>query len=398
MIAACILAVAATSNTNSFGLLLARAADGLDLSIAALGGLRTLENAASIVVAILIAPMIDRFPRKYVMLLGYGAATTASLTLVLVNTPVGAIAYFVLNGASIMLIFGSLTAMPSDFVTGRTLSRIMGIIIGCVAFTSVIIAPIVGNVSERMSWEAGMLVSSGVTGTAFLVTLIAVPTYHVESTPAAAGVLQRYRVILGQTPLLLMLANNLFRFAQLGSMMTFTSTILLTRFDMPLGRIGLVFAAIGAVFFVFSAGGGMYLHILKTRRVLIQGSLIVASLMTGVLIVEAPLYLTIPGIIFIIGIIAGQINTGTIAVLRLSPWARGAAMAWNELAAATGSLMGIGIGSIGLALAGVTGLGMVLVCVAVLGAIVSGIALWVSQYTDEDDQPGPTQVRPERGG
>lgn len=398
MIAACILAVAATSNTNSFGLLLARAADGLDLSIAALGGLRTLENAASIVVAILIAPMIDRFPRKYVMLLGYGAATTASLILVFVGTPSGAIVYFLLNGASIMLIFGSLTAMPSDFVTGRTLSRIMGIIIGCVAFTSVIIAPIVGNVSERLSWEAGILVSSGVTGTAFLVTLIAVPTYHMESTSPAVGVLQRYRIILGQTPLLLMLANNLFRFAQLGSMMTFTSTILLTRFDMPLGRIGLVFAAIGAVFFVFSAVGGMYLHILKTRRVLIQGSLIVAFLMAGVLIIEAPLYLTIPGIIFIIGIIAGQINTGTIAVLRLSPWARGAAMAWNELAAATGSLMGIGIGSIGLALAGVTGLGMVLVSVAVLGAIVSGIALWVSQYTDEDDQLGPTQVRPERGG
>ena len=397
MIAACILAVAATSNTNSFGLVLARAAEGLGVSIAALGGLRTLENAAAIVVAIVVAPLMDRYPRKYVMLFGYGIATVASLTLVLVNSPAGAAAYFMLNGASIMLILGSLTAMPSDFVSGRALNRVMGIIIGCVAFTSIIIAPIVGNVSDWLSWEAGMLVSSGVTGTAFLVTLIVVPSYHVDaSASSGVGILQRYRVILGQTPLLLMLGNNLFRFAQLGSMMTFTSTVLLTRFDMSLGRIGLVFAAIGVVFFFASAGCGMYLHILKTRRVLVWGSLIVAALMLGVLVIEAPLAATLPGIIILVGIIAAQINTGTIAVLRVSPWARGAAMSWNELAAATGSLMGIGLGSIGLAISGISGLGLVLFAIALTGSLVARIALQLAEYTDEDDAPGPTQVRPER--
>jgi predicted MFS family arabinose efflux permease len=397
LIAACILAVAATSNTNSFGLLLARAADGLGLSVAQLGGLRTLENAISIVVAILVAPQIDRFPRKYVLLLGYGAATLASLTLVLTSSPPGAALFFMLNGASIMLILGSLTAMPSDYVSGRTLNRVMGLIIGCVAFTSILIAPIVGNVSERVSWEAGMLVSSSVTAIAFLIVLFVVPVYHVEGSNAPkVGLLQRYRVIFGQTPLLLMLGNNLFRFAQMGGMMTFTSTILLLRFDIPLGQIGLVFAAIGVVFFTFSAGCGMFLHILKTRRVLVWGSLTNAFLMTAVLVFDAPIWVTILGIIFIIGLVAAQINTGTIAVLRVSPWARGAAMSWNELAAATGSLMGIGLGSIGLAVAGVTGLGLILATVAIIGAVVSRIALHLAQYTDEDDAPGPTQVRADR--
>jgi predicted MFS family arabinose efflux permease len=397
LIAACILAVAATSNTNSFGLVFVPVAEGLGISVAALGGLRTLENAVSIVVAILVAPMIDRYPRKYVMMLGYGSATAASLTLILVNSPIGAVAFFMLNGASIMLILGSLTAMPSDFITGRPLNRVMGLIIGCIAFTSIIVAPIVGNVSERLSWEAGMLVSSGVTGTAFLITLLVVPSYQVESSgPPPSGFLQRYRVILGQIPLLLMLGNNLFRFAQLGSMMTFTSSILILRFDLALGRIGLVFAAIGVVFFTFSAGCGLYLHVLKTRRVLVWGGLAAATLMACTLVFTTPLYVTLPGIILIIGIIAAQINTGTIAVLRLSPWARGAAMAWNELAAATGSLIGIGLGSIGLAIAGVSGLGAVLCTLAIGGAVVSRVALFLSKYSDEDDAPGPTQVRPER--
>lgn len=398
LIAACLLAIAATSNTNSFGLVFAPVAEGLGISVAALGGLRTLENAVSIVVAILVAPMIDRYPRKYVMLLGYGLASIASLTLVLTKSPAGAVMFFMLNGASIMLILGSLTAMPSDFVTGRPLNRVMGLIIGFIAFTSILIAPIVGNVSERFSWESGMLVSSGVTGTAFLISLLLIPAYHNESSAGATspGILQRYRVILGQTPLLLMLANNLFRFAQLGAMMTFTSTILIMRFDLPLGRIGLIFTAIGVVFFLFSAGTGTFLHILKARRVLIWGGILVAALIAGVLVFAAPLYLTLPGIILIIGCVAAQINTGTIAVLRLSPLARGAAMAWNELAAATGSLAGIGLGSIGLAVAGVSGLGAVLCVIAITGAVVSRIALHFSNYTDEDDVPGPTQVRPER--
>jgi ABC-type transport system involved in multi-copper enzyme maturation permease subunit len=88
---------------------------------------------------------------------------------------------------------------------------------------------------------------------------------------------------------------------------------------------------------------------MKTRRVVVWGSITVALLMAGVLILEAPRSLTVLGIIVIIGLIAGQVNTGTIAVLRVSPWARGAAMSWNELAAASGSLLGIGLGSIGIA-------------------------------------------------
>lgn len=60
----CLLALASVSNTNSFGLVFARVAEGLDIDVASLGGLRTIENGASIVAALIVAPLIDRFPRK----------------------------------------------------------------------------------------------------------------------------------------------------------------------------------------------------------------------------------------------------------------------------------------------------------------------------------------------
>ena len=392
LVVACLLAIAATSNTNSFGLVFAPAAESLGVSVSVLGGLRTIENVAAIIVAILIAPQIDRFQRKYVMLTGYGLATVGALVLVLTAVPAGALVYFMLTGASIMLIIGSLTAMPGDFVSGRGLNRVMGIIIGSVAFTSILVAPVVGSVSERFDWQAGMLVSAGVTSTAFLLTLLVIPGYRVEASDSSSeGLFHRYRLILGQTPVLLMLGNNLLRFAQHGTVMTFTSTVLITRYDLALGRIGQIFALMGIVFFLFSVLCGLMLHVIKTRRVLVWGGLGASGLYVFMLVIHTPIEVMVLCLVVTVGLIAAQVNTGTVAVLRLLPWARGAAMSWNELAVGVGFLLGIGSGSIGLAVGGVSGLGVALVIIALLSVVVSLIALRLSGYTDEEDvrAPGP---------
>jgi L-rhamnose mutarotase len=89
-------------------------------------------------------------------------------------------------------------------------------------------------------------------------------------------------------------------------------------------------------------------------------------------------------VLMFIAILAAQENTGTIAVLRLSPDARGAAMSWNELAAGIGSFLGIGTGSIGLALGGISGLGIALVMIAVAGTLLSRVALAVSIHLDQE--------------
>jgi MFS transporter, DHA1 family, inner membrane transport protein len=393
IIAACILAIAATSNTNSFGLVFVRAAEGIDLSVAALGGLRTIENAASILVALAVAPLVDRVPRKWVLLAGYGSATAATLILVALDSRIGTVFYFALNGAAIMMVFGALTAMPSDFVSGRALNRIMGIVIGCVAFTSILVAPIVGNVADVHGWRAGMLVSSGVTAMAFLLTLLLVPSYRVSSTlSVSGGFTQRYRAIMGRKSLLLMLGSNLLRFSLLAAMLTFMSTIFIQRYELSLSRIGLIFAGVGLMFFASSTLCGLVLHVLRTRRVLVWGGVVVVLLVFGSLVREVPLPVMIVSAVLLVGIVAAQENTGTIAVLRLSPDARGAAMSWNELAAGAGSLLGIGLGSIGMALGGITGLGIALSIAAIAGTAGSHIALSRSGYRDEDDAREPAQA------
>jgi MFS transporter, DHA1 family, multidrug resistance protein len=382
----CLLALASVSNTNSFGLVFARAAEGIGLEVAALGGLRTIENLSSIIAALIVAPMIDRFPRKWLLLSGFGSGLIGVLVLVAMNSVLGTIIFFIFNGAAMMQIFGSLMAIPSDYVKGRQLNRLMGLIIGCIAFASILVAPIVGNVADRHGWQAGMLVAAGVTFAALLLTALIIPNYRLPRTPDSdLSFIQRYKAILGRKPLLIMLGSNLLRFAQLAAILTFLSTVMIQRYDLSLGPIGFIMSGVGVMFFLSSLASGVLLHWLKTFRILVWGGFVVIALLALMLINELPLPLMIPAVFVFVAVIGAQENTGTIAALRLAGHARGAAMSWNELAGGAGALIGIGSGSIGLALAGVTGLGIALTSVAVIATGVSFIALYVSDYRDEDD-------------
>ncbi len=385
IIVLCVLALAAISNTSSFGLVFVPAAEGLGLEVAALGGLRTIENASSILAALMVAPLVDRFPRKWLLLSGYGLATLSVTVLVLLNNVAGVVLFFALNGAAIMNVFGAITAMPGDFVTGRSLNRIMGLIIGCVAFTSVLVAPVVGNVSDTFGWRAGMLVSAGVTGAAFVLSLLLVPGYR-PPAPHDHGerFLSRYRQILARRHLLMVLGSNLLRFAQLSAMLTFLSTIMIQRYGLSLTSIGLIFSGVGLTFFASSFGSGIVLHWLRTWRVLVWGGCMIVALLSAMLIATLHLWLMIPAVFLFIGVVAAQENAGTIAALRLAGHARGAAMSWNELAAGAGALLGVGSGSIGLALGGISGLGVALTCVTALATVVSVVALRRANYSDDD--------------
>lgn len=302
----------------------------------------------------------------------------------------GTIIFFAMNGAAMMQIFGALMAMPSDYVRGRELNRLMGLIIGCIAFTSIIVAPVVGNIADSYGWQAGMVASSLVTGTAFLLTLVFVPTYRLPAAPETpGGFTQRYRAVLDRKPLLIMLGSNLLRFAQLSAILTFLSTVMIQRYDLSLSIIGLIFSGVGVMFFVSSLLSGMLLHWLRTFRILVWGGCVAVLLLALMLINELPLAYMIPAIFVFIVVIAAQENTGTIAALRLAGHARGAAMSWNELAAGIGALIGIGFGSIGLATGDIRGLGIALTSIAAIATLVSFLALWFSNYTDEEGDPEP---------
>jgi predicted MFS family arabinose efflux permease len=395
----CVLAFAASSNTQSFDLVFARVAEGLGLSLPQLGGLRTLEYAASIIVAILAAPLLDRFPRKWILVLAFGCAGLGVAALVTLDNLIGLVAFFVLNGASVVLAFSTMMALPGDFVGGRSLNRVIGLVIGSLAFTAILVSPLVGRVADAAGWRAGMLVSGGVAFVALLVAIAFVPRYPARSKgPSSSGFVGRYRGIVANRLLVGMLGTAMLRFAQVAGLMTFLSAVLIERYELSLGTIGMIFALAGIMFFAGSVSSGALLHAFRIDRLLGHGGFLAAALFVLMLVTDPGVALMVVGFVALIGVFAAQEAASTIALLRLAPDQRGAAMSGNELVAGVGALVGIGAAALGYQISGVSGIGFVLVTLAVGGGVGSLLVLRRTGSLDDDRplEPAPSFHPPQR--
>jgi len=358
----------ATINTQTFGLLLERAAQGLDVSVATLGGLRTLENLASIVVAFAVAPIMDRYPRKVPLIAGFVLAGLAALILTLDHTVRGAVLYFIFNGAAVMLAVSIVLTAPGDLLSGRALSRMMGLMIGAFAFTPIFFLPIAGIVSDWAGWRAGFILTTCLALVAVGIALRFVPNFG-QGSGSSEGYLSRYRSLLDNHELLLMLCASLARFALFNALFTFLSASLIERYDLSVSLIGLVFSAVGLMLFTGSTTSGFLLQRLGSGRALVEGGALLTVGFGLAFVADPGVVATVCLVLALVFVLGVQENAATLIVLKLGASARGAAMSWNELSAATGSMVGIGLASLGLSLAGVTGFGLVMVGLAAAGTI-----------------------------
>ncbi|MGA7672866.1 MAG: MFS transporter [Nitrolancea sp.] len=384
LLVACVFfCLAATVNTQTFGLLLARVADTTGLSIAAMGGLRTLENVATIIVAIALAPHVDRYPRRLPLLVGFACGILGAITLWAFPSTLGAAAYFLLNGTAVMLIISTALAIPADFLTGRDLNRAMGFMIAGFALSEILFLPLAGQVAETYGWRASYLLTSTLLVIALLVALLVLPASNpVGADDTVSG--GDYRRFVSNRRLLALLLSAMFRFAQYGAITTFLSTLLILRFGLRVSSIGGIFALVGIMSFSGSAMSGFVLHSGRFRLALIGGGTAVAVLTFTSVTLNPGLIATIVLILLVMYALALQENASTLAVLEMSREARGAATALNELSAASGALIGIGLGSVGLDLAGIRGLGITLTALGLLGALITRVALRNETVNESD--------------
>lgn len=382
---------AATLNTQTFGLLLARAAADTGMSIAGMGGLRTLENVATIGVALALAPRVDRYPRRWPLSIGFCCAIVASLVLWAFPTPLGVSIYFMLNGTAVMLCISTALAIPGDYLRGRQLTRAMGFMIAGFSLSEILFLPLVGRVADSHGWRAGFILTSVVLSIGFVLALVVVPTRSPRHTlVTVAGKHWGYGQFLENRRLLIMLGSALLRFAQYGAIVTFLSSALIARFGLSVSTIGILFSAVGAMSFGGSVLSGYLMPSGRYRLALVEGGLIVSILIFSSLALNPGLIATIIVIFLVMFGLAIQENASTVAVLQLSGDARGAAMSLNELSAAAGALTGIALGSVGIALAGIRGLGLGLTLLAVMGSIGTWVVLRKPVQPDfgvVDDRP-----------
>lgn len=365
--------MAATTNAQVFALLLAPKAEGFGISVARLGGMRSIEEVVAILTAVLLTPFIDRTARKKLLLFGYVLMGCASTVAFSAQSHWHLIGFFTLDGIAKILLFSTLLALPADLASGHRLDRVLGFVIGSFALSGFTIVPLVGYVAGQFSWREGYLVTIGVAVTTFVIVALLIPTTSTPHTQHESPF--RHIVLLIKLPgLLAALLSAFMRFTMFGGVLTFTGAFLIDHHNVSVGRAGLYFSFGAAAFLGCSVLSGFLLRHIGIRNVLIPGGLLTGSLIfigfasgMALLFVGAALIAAAA----MMGILE---NASTGLLFRLSRGHRGAAMSLNELGAAAGSLLGIGLGALSIGLIGYAGIGIALGLIAMIAAALTSIA------------------------
>lgn len=357
-----VAAMTATTNAQVTGLLLTSIADDLDRSVGLVGGLRALSAATALLTAFPLSRVADHYPRKYLIVLGLGLMATAASVAMLAQGLAWFLLYYILAGASDVILFAMLLAAASDYVSGRALDRANGFVIGAFSLPGFIVVPLAGLVSDNFGWRYSYLLSIGLAAGAALLVLAYLPVVA-PSTRPPVSTLRHLRALMARPGLTMILLGNLMRFAALTVLIAYTAAYLIERFDLSDGRAGIYFGFGSVVFLLAAMTSGALLARLGLRRVMLQGGLLIAA---GLLIAFLP---GVPGVLAGLGLLTGALlgvhENGSLGmILRMAPEARGAATSLNEICAALGGIVGSALGGLIIQQTGFGGLGVLLGAVA----------------------------------
>lgn len=381
--------LAATTNAQVFALLLSPIAGDLGISVSRLGALRTLEEAVAIATSLALTPIIDRYPRRNLLLTGFVLMATASLLAAAGLHPAMLVGYFVIDGVSKIFLFASILALPSDLTSGPALNRLLGFVIGSFALTGFTTVPMAGFLADELSWRSGFGLAAGIALAAFVVAIATLPDVRpaAHDHPSAAD---QFRAIAALPGLLPGLLSAMFRFAMYASVINYTSAFFVDDFGIDVSVAGLYFSIGSLGFLGASVISGYLLVRVGGTRALIGGGL-VAGILAAVAF-GAGLPLAVTGLaLFVVASLMGILeNASTALLFRLAPDHRGAAMSLNELVAAGGSMLGIGVGALALRFAGYGGIGVVLG----LSAAIAIITTWIAVKAEHHSHPSRPATTP----
>ncbi len=367
--------LAATSNTQLFGLLLTSIADELDRSISLVGSFRIFTSLSAMIGALVLTRVADRFIRKRLMMFGFVLLIASSLVAATATTLPQFFIYFVLGGFADVLLFSTILVAASDYFEGHDLERANGFVIGSFALPGFVVVPLAGVISDEVSWRAAYLLLTGLAVMAILVVLFLLPEVEPSRDGESMTFRTQIRVLAGHAGLGWIVLGNVARFAMLTILMLYTASFVIDRYGLSDAGAGLFVGAVSLVGMFIAFSSGFIIERLGLWRVLIPGGVVLAS--TFFLGFTPQWALAISGCFLILsaGVLWMQENAALGTLIRLAGRDRGAATAVNEFGAGIGTLSGTGLGALVIAFVGFSGLGILSAVIGIAGVIVTNVAL-----------------------
>ena len=354
----------------------------LGASVGAVGQARSITAGVAIVTSVAITARIDALgvPR----LLGLGAALAITACAAVAASPSLAVflAVHALVGLALACLLTAGFAGVAVFAHERRAWAI-GYVAGANALAWIVVNPLVGLVTDWLSWRLAEAVPAAIALAALLASRAAAPVPGGRAAPPM-------RSLVAAVSARRWIGAELVAYGAFSALLTFIGAFLIERLGVREALVGWLLASGAAAYFAASTrSGGLAGRI--SRRRLVAGS---ALLMAALLPVQLSLTRSVPlavGVFCLICFLAG-IRTPASSGLGLEqlPDHPGAMMAARTAATQLGYLLGAAVGGALIATAGYGTLGLMLAAGMAVSAV---LVLRVEDPLERRAGPAPARSR-----
>lgn len=354
-----------------------------DYGIAAslIGSMRGLGGGAALLVAFLFAPLLDRLPRRWTVILGLSLVVLAGGLPLTGFLPALALS-FALLGSAMAIVMPAIQAACGDLFEGPVAGRAAALVQSSQTLAGVMAGPVLTLPAFVAGWHGAYLV----------VVLVAIAAI-IFVTPRLSGrrpervIRTGYRqafALVGRAPgAVLMLLSTTTRACGIQAWLAFLAASLTDRFDAPVGTVAIIwFFGAGSVFVAnFYTGRMLASEASNPRRwwgsperVLAASSL--SMIVTTPLVYIAPTIETafVAAVAFCLTVGVSIASFISVLITRYAPL-RGPVMGLNAAGQNVGIVCGTVLASAGLSLGSYFGLAILLGVLSIIATVVLSIAL-----------------------
>lgn len=329
-------------------------------SVSAVGQARSITAGIAVIVSLVVLRRVDAIGVPRLGAAGATVAIAASALLAMSPSLAVFLAGHVAVGIGLALLLSAGFAGVAAFPQERR-AWAMGYVAGANALAWIVVNPIVGIVTDLVSWR-------GAHAAPALLALAALVTLRGAASPASAAVPPRLRTLFAQRSARLWIVTELIAYGAWTALLTFIGAFFIEELGVREVAVGWLLALGAASYFLASTRSGTFTRLLP-RRWLIAGAAVVMGVLAVVQLNVTGSVILAAAIFTAIGFSAG-IRTPASSGLGLEqlPGHPGAMMAARTAATQLGYLAGAVVGGAVIAVWGYGALGLVLAAGMTLSA------------------------------
>jgi predicted MFS family arabinose efflux permease len=344
----------------------------LDASVSAVGQARTVLAVTAVIAALLLGPLIDTVGVRPLLtwgstlaLLGAGASAAAPVLGLY-------LAAHVITGTGVACLLSAGFAGVGAWFPEGEMARPMGFVVGAQSVSWIIGNPVIGILTDTVSWRLAYAVPGAICLAALAAALVTPVELDAGDTPV--GEREGLRAVFRDRSARRWTVAELVAYSAWTAELTYIGAFYIKTYDVSESTVGFLLA-VGSIAFAISTLATASLTERFERRRLIVCAALGMGVMLAVIMNVTPAVVFTLCLFFVMALMAGIRSTGSSALgldqLRTQP---GSMMAARTASAQLGYMFGALIGGAVLAVADFGELGFVLLAgMAASAALVAGV-------------------------